>query len=142
MLCALALSSVALAAPVSIESLLAEMIDMERLATPIDPDVTCDQFSSYDRASVSADQDGWFANGDAGQFLRQEARMKSRDKWVMADMEGPEAILRMWSPTRWRGYDPRLHRWEREARARGELPRSDTAAVEGFPAPSSPAGER
>ena len=134
MLCALALSSVALAAPVSIESLLAEMIDMERLATPIDPDVTCDQFSSYDRASVSADQDGWFANGDAGQFLRQEQN-EGRDEWVMADMEGPGHPPHVVGQPRWRGYDPRLHRWEREARTGGELPRSDHGRRRGLPAP-------
>jgi len=136
-LCALALSSVALAAPVSIESLLAEMIDMERLATPIDPDVTCDQFSSYDRASVSADQDGWFANGDAGQFLRQEQN-EGRDEWVMADMEGPGAILRMWSANPDGGDTIRVYI---DGNARPVLEANfldlTTAAVEGFPAPFS-----
>lgn len=137
MLCALALSSVALAAPVSIESLLPEMIDMERLATPIDPDVSCDQFSSYDRASVSADQDGWFANGDAGQFLRQE-QTEGRDEWVMADMEGPGAILRMWSANPDGGDTIRVYI---DGNAKPALEANflelTTAAVEGFPAPFS-----
>ncbi|MFQ6131138.1 MAG: glycoside hydrolase family 172 protein, partial [Armatimonadota bacterium] len=81
---------------VTIESLLHEMIDLERLATVPDPGVECDQQSSYDRASVSPDQEGWFANGDAGKFIRQEQH-DGRTEHVMAEMDGPGAILRLWS---------------------------------------------
>ncbi|UCH35158.1 MAG: DUF2961 domain-containing protein [Armatimonadota bacterium] len=81
---------------VTIEALLREMIDMERLATAPQPGMECDQQSSYDRASVSPEQDGWFANGDAGKFIRQEQR-DGRTEFVMAEIDGPGAIVRLWS---------------------------------------------
>ena len=81
---------------VTMESLLREMVDMARLARLPEIPYDCDQQSSYDRASVAPDRDGWFANGDAGQFLRKEVR-DGREEWVMADMQGPGAIVRIWS---------------------------------------------
>ena len=82
---------------VTIESLLREMVDMERLATASQRGYESDQQSSYDRASIAPDRDGWFANGDSGQFIRQEQR-DGRTEYVMAEMKGPGAIVRMWSP--------------------------------------------
>ena len=81
---------------ITIESLLREMVDMERLATAPEPGMECAQQSSYDRASVAPDKPGWFANGDAGQFIRQEQR-DGRTEYVMAEMKGPGAIVRLWS---------------------------------------------
>lgn len=134
---ALALGSSVVAAPVTIESLLREMIDMERLASPIDPDQECDQFSSYDRASVSPDQEGWFANGDAGQFIRQE-RNGDRDEWVMAEMDGPGAIVRIWSANPDGGDTIRIYIDGRDEPAlEADFLELTTAAVEGFPAPFS-----
>ena len=37
---------------------------IRRLATAPPVGLECDQQSSYDRASVAPDKDGWFANGD------------------------------------------------------------------------------
>ena len=52
---------------VTIDSLLTEMIDRHALSKFPDPYYTCKQFSSYDRASTSPDnEETWFANGDAG----------------------------------------------------------------------------
>lgn len=84
------------ATTVTMEQLLREMVDMQRLALPPVPGIESRQQSSYDRASTSPDADGWFANGDAGQFIRQEQN-EGRTEWVMAEMTGPGAILRLWS---------------------------------------------
>lgn len=87
------------AAPITTGSLLAEMTDLQRLAEIPDPAYTTKQFSSYDRKSVTpadATEKGWFANGDAGQYLRVEENA-GRKEYVMADMAGPGAIVRIWS---------------------------------------------
>lgn len=82
---------------VTTESLLKEMTDLRGLAEFPDPPFTCRQFSSYDRASVSPDDhEKWFANGDCGQYIREEA-VAGRTEYVMADMDGPGAIVRIWS---------------------------------------------
>ncbi len=79
-------------AEVTVESLLAEMADLDRLARPAD--YTCRQFSSYDRRSRTPDDaDGWFANGDAGNYLRVE----EGGEHVLAEAQGPGAIVRIWS---------------------------------------------
>lgn len=81
-----------LAAPVTVESLLGEMTDLDRLATPAD--YTCRQFSSYDRASTTPDDpETWFANNDCGNYLRRE----KGGEFVLAEAEGPGAIVRIWS---------------------------------------------
>lgn len=90
------------AEPITFRSLLAEMIDREAIARFPDPAYTCRQFSSYDRAStVPSDPKGWFANGDAGQYLRVESVRThdggARQEWVMAEMDGPGAVVRLWS---------------------------------------------
>lgn len=87
--------------PITIESLLREMVDRDAIARFPDPPYTCKQFSSYDRASVSADKvETWFANNDFSQFLRvEEVRAGDgvRKEWVLADMDGPGAVVRIWS---------------------------------------------
>lgn len=70
--------------------------DLDRLAL-LDEGVTCKQFSSYDRASKYDETTGkyvnWGANGDYGQYLRTEANGEA----VMAEMDGPGCIVRIWS---------------------------------------------
>lgn len=53
------------------------------------------QASSYDRAAVSPAQD-WFANGDNGQYIRNEVN-QGRNEHVMADLKGPGVVNRIWS---------------------------------------------
>jgi hypothetical protein len=89
-------STLGLAQTITLESLLREMVDMERLAAIPEPYYDSDQQSSYDRASTAPDKEGWFANGDAGQFIRKEQH-QGRDEWVMAEMDGPGVICRIWS---------------------------------------------
>lgn len=83
--------------PIGTARLLREMTDLHDLARFPDPPYSCKQFSSYDRASTTpANHEKWFANNDAGQFLRVEEHA-GRKEFVLADMDGPGAIVRIWS---------------------------------------------
>jgi hypothetical protein len=89
-------------AQVTLDSLLREMVNREAPTWQADHSYACRQFSSYDRASTSATNPAtWFANGDVNQFLRVEeskaADANGRREWVMADMDGPGAVVRIWS---------------------------------------------
>lgn len=82
---------------ITTQSLLREMTDLRTLAEFPSPSFTCRQFSSYDRKSVTPDDtETWFANGDWGQFIREE-KVAERTEFVLADMDGPGAIVRIWS---------------------------------------------
>jgi hypothetical protein len=84
---------------VTIESMLDEMTNLKSLAEFPDPPFTCRQFSSYDRRSTDPNiktTENWFANGDAGHYLRVEQR-DGRQEHVMMDAAGPGAIVRIWS---------------------------------------------
>jgi len=70
---------------------LRQLTDLEALPK-LQPGVTCKQFSSYDRRSHQPD--GWAANGDRGQYLRAEP---DTGEAVMAEMDGPGCIFRIWS---------------------------------------------
>jgi hypothetical protein len=76
--------------------LIKRLTDLERLATLPESGETGAQCSSYDRASqYDAATDKyikWDANGDGKGFIRQEG-----DQIVMAEMEGPGCIWRIWS---------------------------------------------
>ena len=80
---------------VTFESLLLEMTDREDLARFPSPEYTCRQFSSYDRATVSPDQPGWFANWDRSMFICTD-ETDNRKEYVMMDADGPGAIVRFW----------------------------------------------
>ena len=94
----IALSTVAATAQVvTTNGLLREMIDRESLARLPEPWYICTQSSSYDRASRSPDHhESWFANADAGHFLRVETR-DGRTEHVLLDESGPGAVVRIWS---------------------------------------------
>jgi len=96
---ALLAPTAAAAAPpaVTLDSLVTELTDLYGLARFPSPPFTCRQFSSYDRASTSAaNAETWFANADAGHYLRVEER-DGRKEHVLADMQGPGAVVRIWS---------------------------------------------
>jgi hypothetical protein len=83
---------------VTFESLLTELTDRSALARLPLPVYTAVQFSSYDRASTSKDApEAWFANNDQGHYLRTE-QTQGRLEYVLAEAEGPGAIVRIWSP--------------------------------------------
>jgi hypothetical protein len=88
----------AMAAPVTLGSLLQEMTDFASVARWPEPAYTCRQSSSYDRAEVAPDQPGWFANNDFSQYIRTDVRA-GRQEQVMMDAEGPGAIVRFWLTT-------------------------------------------
>lgn len=89
--------SIALCAePVSIQTLLPQMTDLAFLSRKASPMFKTAQASSYDRASKGADKPDWFANGDAGQFVRVE-QVDGHNEWVLADLKGPGAVVRFWS---------------------------------------------
>lgn len=76
--------------------LIGRLTDLERLAVLPDPGESCAQWSSYDRASVWNADTGeyvkWEANGDGNGFIRLEGKNQ-----VLAEMEGPGVIWRIWS---------------------------------------------
>ncbi len=76
-------------------SLLAEMADLDSLAEYPSPAYINRQASSYDRRAVSPDE-AWFANGDAGQFVREEDH-SGRKEYVLMDVQGPGVITSIWS---------------------------------------------
>ncbi|MBN1909374.1 MAG: DUF2961 domain-containing protein [Pirellulales bacterium] len=83
------------AGPITLETLLDEMIDRTAVARFPDPAYTCKQASSYDQHSTEPDEPGWFANNDRSYFLRSE-EINGRKEWVMMDAKGPGAIVRFW----------------------------------------------
>lgn len=78
------------------DDLVRQMLDLERLATRPAEGETCAQWSSYDRSSQYDAETGkyvnWGANNDGPNFIRKEG-----DQYVMAEMEGPGCIWRIWS---------------------------------------------
>jgi hypothetical protein len=80
----------------SYADLIRRMTDLQRLAVLPLPGETAAQCSSYDRRSkYDANSDkyiDWGANGDGTGIIRKEG-----NKIVMAEMEGPGCIWRIWS---------------------------------------------
>jgi len=84
---------------VTFTDLTSELTGLERLTTAPRPPYKNAQFSSYDRKSTdpeAATDENWFANDDRGQFIREEQN-DDRTEYVMAEMDGPGAIVRIWS---------------------------------------------
>jgi len=82
-------------APVTLESLLDEMVKPRPPRPVPDPAYVTGQASSYDRASIAPDKPGWFANHDFEMYIRTETR-QGRTEYVMMDVDGPGAIVRWW----------------------------------------------
>ena len=94
------------AAPViTTATVLEEMIDLGRLARWPDPAYRTIQFSSYDRRSTTSEAPGWFSNADGfgGEpipaFLKvlRAPRDNAPGLYLLADVNGPGAIVRGWS---------------------------------------------
>ena len=82
---------------ITLQTLLDEMVDREAAARFPDPAYTCRQASSYDRASVAADEPGsWMANNDRSFFTGEET-IGGRNESVMLDAEGPGCVVRFWA---------------------------------------------
>ena len=92
----LAICGAAVARDYSYVDLVNQLTDMEGLAVLPEQGETCAQWSSYDRASRYDIQTekyvAWDANGDGGGIIREE-----NGSFVVAEMEGPGCIRRIWS---------------------------------------------
>jgi hypothetical protein len=93
------------AADVTTETLLREMLDLEHLTRFPAPAYKTVQFSSYDRLSVAPYAPNWSANADGfgGEpipgFVRvaREPDANGVGTYVMAEVEGPGAVVRTWT---------------------------------------------
>ncbi|MHC4518925.1 MAG: glycoside hydrolase family 172 protein, partial [Planctomycetota bacterium] len=83
--------------PITLGSLLEEMVDRDRVARFPDPVYQSLQASSYNRQSVYRDQPGWFADSDGLDFIRTED-VGGQTEWVTMEHDGPGCITRMWTP--------------------------------------------
>lgn len=83
---------------ITLETLLNEMVSVEELARFPDPYYMSLQESSYDRASISPDLPGWFANNDGFGIIRVDT-IKDRIEKVMFNETGPGVITRIWITT-------------------------------------------
>ena len=95
----LALASLQLAASaetLTYADLADRLIDLQRLAVLPEPGETCAQWSSYNRASrydvATGTYVDWSRNGDGHGFIRKEDATL-----VLAEMQGPGCIWRIWS---------------------------------------------
>lgn len=87
---------------VTLETLLNEMVDRDKMAMFPSPEYRLRQQSSYDRSSKTpSDPKGWFANRDRGNFIRTEAN-NGRKEWVLMEHHGAGTMGRTWMP------DPRI----------------------------------
>ncbi|MFA6127822.1 MAG: glycoside hydrolase family 172 protein [Bacteroidales bacterium] len=90
---------------VATESLIRELTDLKKLAEYPNPGYKSVQYSSYDRRTVSPDQQGWFANDDGfgGEpipgFLKviKKPDSKGVGEYLICDVKGPGAVVRLWT---------------------------------------------
>jgi len=86
-------------------SLIDEMIDVHRLTRFPSPAFKTIQFSSYDRRSSVPGGDGWFANSDGFggepipnfEAVIRPAEEGGTGEYLICDVTGPGAIVRMWT---------------------------------------------
>ena len=84
--------------PISLSSLLDEMMDRRAVTEFPAPFYQTAQTTSYDRRSVAPDVPGWYGNEDGRGFIRTEQN-NGRTERVLFDEEGPGAVTRLWITT-------------------------------------------
>jgi len=98
MLCCLALSAGGQPIVYSYTDLVARLTNLQHLALLPAAGERCAQWSSYDRSSFYDEPTGqyvnWSANGDGSGVIRTEG-----NQVVLAEMQGPGCIWRIWSAT-------------------------------------------
>jgi hypothetical protein len=91
------------AGEISVLTLLREMVDLDQLARLPSPPFVAGQAASTDRRSRSRDDpQGWFANDDfvtdaAPNLVRVETTPDGGKRYVLLDVAGPGALVRLWS---------------------------------------------
>lgn len=99
------LSGKNLFAQITTGTLLEEMIDMNRLTLKDKYPYKTVQYSSYDRRSLSPDAPNWFGNADgfggeeipAFESILKEPDENGIGEYLICDVEGPGAIVRLWT---------------------------------------------
>jgi hypothetical protein len=90
---------------ISVLTLLGEMADLGHLARLPRARFSAGQAASTDRRSRSPDDgDAWFANDDfvtdtQANLVRVESRPDGSKRYVLLDVRGPGAVLRLWTAT-------------------------------------------
>ncbi|HVT06473.1 MAG TPA: glycoside hydrolase family 172 protein [Polyangia bacterium] len=90
---------------ISVLTLLREMVDLDHLARLPALRFVAGQAASTDRRSRRPDDaDGWFANDDfvtdaAPNLVRVETAPDGTKRYVLLDVKGPGAVVRIWSAT-------------------------------------------
>ena len=100
-----AASASAVAGAINTGSLIDEMVDLQHLAEFPAPYYKTVQYSSYDRSSTVPEGEGWFGNADGFgnehipnfQEVLREATEDQPGEYLMCDVEGPGAIVRLWT---------------------------------------------
>lgn len=82
---------------IDLNTLLTEMVQSSDLARFPAPFYQQLEASSYNRASVSPFEKGWFADSDNGEYLYKDT-MEGRNEYVIMEHNGPGCITRMWTP--------------------------------------------
>ena len=91
--------------PITTRSLLGEMFDLSRLAERSHDPFKTFASTSYDRQSVkyqSSSTDGWsgwYANHDWGNYSGTESYLDGHVEYVMLNVAGPGAVVRIWTAT-------------------------------------------
>ena len=94
----------ALSGAVTVDSLLDEMVDRERLTRLPEVEYSLELASSYDRSTTadSKGTDAWFANTDHGHFYENDSsigpKLREHER-VMMQAEGPGTLLDIWTAT-------------------------------------------
>lgn len=90
--------------PITVETLLKDMVDRDAIARFPTTNFRLKQESSYNRASKTPeDTEGWFINHDFNSketdhnFVRTEEK-NGKKEWVLMEHIGPGAIVRTWMP--------------------------------------------
>ena len=81
---------------ITIQSLLEEMVDRDKITYFPDIGYQCKQASSYNRESVSPDKPGWFADSDGIGFIRTEEN-NGKKEWVIMEDDGPGVVTKIWA---------------------------------------------
>lgn len=82
---------------VTLRDLGEDAFNLSTLTQYPNPPYTTRQASSYDRTSLAPGNDAWFANKDWGNYVRVD-ETTGRKEWVLTDVQGPGAIVRIWTP--------------------------------------------